>query len=103
MLEHCEKKLTAFWYEHSALYLLKKNISNDKDCNTTVNITSKKKNGCQAEPSKILIVGSKQTITIEKSLLMKTPELKKKECKKTMLMKNFLCVISVNRTVRTFL
>ena len=100
-MEHCEKKLTAFWYEHSALYVFKKNISNDKDCKTTVNITSKKKNRCQAEPSKILIVGSKQTI--EKSLLMKTPELKKKECKKTMLLKNFLCVISVNRTVRTFL
>ena len=73
---------------------LKKYISIDKDCNTPVDITSKKKNGSQAEPSKILTVGSKQTISIEKSLLMKTPTLKKKKCKKTMLIKKiYLCDI----------
>ena len=94
-MEHCEKKLTTFWYKHVALYLLKKkSVSIDKDCKITVDVTSKKKNGTQAEPSRILAVGSNQTISIEKSLLVKTPKLKKKNCKKTMLIKKlYLCDI----------
>ena len=72
----------------------KKNVSIDKDCKITVDVTSKKKNGLQAEPSRILAVGSNQTISIEKSLLVKTPKLKKKSCKKTMLIKKlYLCDI----------
>ena len=74
-MEHCEKNLTAYCYEHFALYLFKKNISIDKDCNKPADITGKKKGGSQEQPSQILTVGSNQTISIGKSLLMKTPKL----------------------------